>query len=807
MSVLDSRLESKDQLLDKYQEEYGIPNSNQRALLAIERLIDYFRNDELEISHLTRMHDKIIKEHIEKNRKILKNAETAEMHDKPSRPLELLYLEAKYREPENIGEGVYASVWKAKCIVDGEWYAIKCICNYSDKKWQSIIHEAKILARLKHDNIIRYYSPDVENIGDQKWLFIRMQLGGKSLDKWNQEKDEELANKINLCDEISIRCNSTSIERMCILIDVLLGLQYLHNNRLVHGDLHVGNVFVTEGRALIGDFGLSGENMNIAENEGERIENREPGLLAPPSNTLPLKFESDLTGFGEIYFATKYMCSPDNIGLGMDTSPEFKCPTFVTKSDFDILNELYNRSKKGNATTVSNIIKRDDIQSFIVYKEQASRLKYSEHWKQHHIPILEDSMKIKIVPESADSGDCDIIAMYQEDRALYFVCEQSSIYTVQNVDLSNWVEGLEKLDGKILYKYNGENESLGKGLSGLFVKNELIISIQDRCLLILLDKSNALNKLELSLFNRKFQTKNLHPHFSAEVHWYEAEPVGCFSIKWPQTYISLTQQDCLLITHRGSKYIFCIDLRSMRTTDGFKLVHTKPDDISIRVEHIGLFTEGVSCMCYVPQKDQILLQSVLSRDPTLVRAVFEVYHYSLESGLVLDFYIPWDCNQLLQVVVPPCNHFALLYEYTFDEKEDSELQLDYELPFWEQQKCELVAWGPYDSKDCVAIGVCYRNESDIRCWMQSSEPPVFSNGVCSSEILVLHVLYCDNLIDREGDDLSDSDSEERTGFVLNRLRVSHLHLDKDLLPNSKNCVLDKLSSAMANISLVCTRKS
>ena len=161
----------------------------------------------------------------------------------------------------------------------------------------------------------------------------------------------------------------------------------------------------------------------------------------------------------------------------------------------------------------------------------------------------------------------------------------------------------------------------------------------------------------------------------------------------------------------------------------------------------------------------------------------------------------------MQIIVPPCNHFALLYEYTFNDRDDSEIKLDEEeLPFWEEQKCELITWGPYDSQECVAIGVCYRNESDIRCWIQSTNPPVCSNGVCSSEILVLHVLYCANLINNESDDRSVSESEERTDFVLNLMRVSHLHLEKDQptisLPNANNSVLPKLCSTMANASSV-----
>ncbi|KIK78963.1 hypothetical protein PAXRUDRAFT_300969 [Paxillus rubicundulus Ve08.2h10] len=50
----------------------------------------------------------------------------------------------------------------------------------------------------------------------------------------------------------------TITHRLSLVIDVAVGLQYLHSRSVVHGDLSGSNVLVDgEGRACISDFGLS----------------------------------------------------------------------------------------------------------------------------------------------------------------------------------------------------------------------------------------------------------------------------------------------------------------------------------------------------------------------------------------------------------------------------------------------------------------------------------------------------------------------------------------------------------------------
>ncbi|KAJ6589216.1 kinase-like domain-containing protein, partial [Mycena capillaripes] len=49
-----------------------------------------------------------------------------------------------------------------------------------------------------------------------------------------------------------------SLDRISLILDVAMGLQYLHNEHVIHGDLKAMNVLVTpSNRACIADFGLS----------------------------------------------------------------------------------------------------------------------------------------------------------------------------------------------------------------------------------------------------------------------------------------------------------------------------------------------------------------------------------------------------------------------------------------------------------------------------------------------------------------------------------------------------------------------
>ncbi len=58
-----------------------------------------------------------------------------------------------------LGSGVYSSVYKARRIVDDQFYAIKKVklAGMNQKEKENALNEAIILAALHHPNIVGYH--------------------------------------------------------------------------------------------------------------------------------------------------------------------------------------------------------------------------------------------------------------------------------------------------------------------------------------------------------------------------------------------------------------------------------------------------------------------------------------------------------------------------------------------------------------------------------------------------------------------------------------------------------------------------
>lgn len=58
----------------------------------------------------------------------------------------------------SLGDGAYSKVYKVKRVADAQMYALKMVQlkNLSDKEKENAINEVRILASIKHPNIISY---------------------------------------------------------------------------------------------------------------------------------------------------------------------------------------------------------------------------------------------------------------------------------------------------------------------------------------------------------------------------------------------------------------------------------------------------------------------------------------------------------------------------------------------------------------------------------------------------------------------------------------------------------------------------
>ncbi|KAJ8583885.1 kinase-like protein, partial [Rhizopogon salebrosus TDB-379] len=126
----------------------------------------------------------------------------------------------------------------------------------------------------------------------------------------------------------------SSQDKFSLLKDITLGLQYLHSNSIVHGDLTGSNVLIgSNGRACLADFGLStmileftgpsyltstiGGNIRWAAAELFEVPEDE-GIVA----AVPLSTECDIYSFGSITLQVLtckvpyYNVKGDNVVLG-----------------------------------------------------------------------------------------------------------------------------------------------------------------------------------------------------------------------------------------------------------------------------------------------------------------------------------------------------------------------------------------------------------------------------------------------------------------------------------------------------------
>lgn len=77
----------------------------------------------------------------------------------------------EYKLIEVLGEGTYSTVYKAKHIKTKEIHALKLIKieKFDPKEIENILNEVRILASVKHPNIISYISSFVREEKKQLW--------------------------------------------------------------------------------------------------------------------------------------------------------------------------------------------------------------------------------------------------------------------------------------------------------------------------------------------------------------------------------------------------------------------------------------------------------------------------------------------------------------------------------------------------------------------------------------------------------------------------------------------------------------
>jgi len=149
-----------------------------------------------------------------------------------------------------IDKGGFSYVYKLKDNITNEIFACKVLDH--TKRWKETMNEIKIHKSLSHTNIIKVINVlPIDNYN----LLIMDYCHNKSLFHYLNRKK-----RINKCPFISEKRSKHFFKQSTC------GLNYIHNKRIIHNDIKLGNLFLTRNSEIkIGDFGLSTQFYSIID--------------------------------------------------------------------------------------------------------------------------------------------------------------------------------------------------------------------------------------------------------------------------------------------------------------------------------------------------------------------------------------------------------------------------------------------------------------------------------------------------------------------------------------------------------------
>ena len=144
---------------------------------------------------------------------------------------------------DKIGEGMYGTVYKAINKQENKIYAVKRLNfqNINEKEKKHIKNEVELIKNLKHPNVISY--KDSFNDKDNYFNIVTIFCEGGDMYSKIQKRNGEFFNE-------EMILNWT--------VQILLGLNYIHKNGIIHRDIKPQNIFIkNENLICIGDFGIA----------------------------------------------------------------------------------------------------------------------------------------------------------------------------------------------------------------------------------------------------------------------------------------------------------------------------------------------------------------------------------------------------------------------------------------------------------------------------------------------------------------------------------------------------------------------
>ncbi|XP_062346234.1 interferon-induced, double-stranded RNA-activated protein kinase [Cinclus cinclus] len=259
-----------------------------------------------------------------------------------------------FEEIEPIDKGGFGTVFKATSKSDKKTYAIKRV-EFTEK----VEREAKGLASLTHENIVRYHcswkgydyikDPESSQNSDKiLCLFIQMEFCEQgTLEKWIAKNRED-------------RQYRAMAQKK--FLQIVNGVEYIHSKDLIHRDLKPQNIFIShDDKIKIGDFGLvtSVTFETLTENKGTR------SYMAPEQFGDRYGKEVDIYALGLIWFEILSAFTGHEKSKVWPSVREGKLPESFTKqfpTEASTIKKMLSTSRRITVSHLLDIVKCVDEQ-------------------------------------------------------------------------------------------------------------------------------------------------------------------------------------------------------------------------------------------------------------------------------------------------------------------------------------------------------------------------------------------------------------------------------------------------------------
>jgi polo-like kinase 1 len=192
----------------------------------------------------------------------------------------------RYNKGRLLGKGGFASVYEVIASDTKQLNAAKIMDKNSLTKGrarQKLMNEVKIHKSLNHTNIVKFE----HFFEDNDYVYILL----------------EVCTNQTLSDLLRRRKRLLEIETQCYLLQVVSALKYLHGHRIIHRDIKLGNIFLSDKMEIkMGDFGLATK----LEFDGEKKRTicGTPNYIAPEilEGRFGHSYEVDIWSFGVLMY-------------------------------------------------------------------------------------------------------------------------------------------------------------------------------------------------------------------------------------------------------------------------------------------------------------------------------------------------------------------------------------------------------------------------------------------------------------------------------------------------------------------------